>query len=281
MTRIRLMLVLLGLLLCATCAKAQTNQVCTVGIQTGADFGAQVNQCIGSFGSTGGIADATGLTGTKYCSLANSPTGITMTPHTVLLLGAGLTVAGDCTITMDDASSIEGNGGTGTYADPPTNAGVIWNYPGTSNNFITLASGNNGWAIKLSNARFVGPLAQSITATAGHGLYASPGVCNTTVCYSNVGLTLDHVTFQGFYGDGVHLEDNVYYVDCFSCAAYQNGGYGWSQAPNVSSTAPSQVNLYSIKLNSNGLNGPSYSQLNAAGGTSAGELNIFGGTIAK
>lgn len=82
-------------------------------------------------------------------------------------------------------------------------------------------------------------------------------------------------------GDGIHLEDNVYHVDCYSCAAEFNGGYGWYQAAGVTGIAPSQVNLYSIKLNSNGKNGSNYGQLYGGGGASAGQIKIFGGSIAN
>lgn len=239
---------------------------------SGTDFGSEVQTCATGFLSTGGTIDATNATGSQTCK-----TSFTLYPSTVLKLGAGTTISGICTITMGKGTAIEGAGATGTYADGASNAAVVWDYKGTASNFITLAGGtSNAYAVRLSNVRFVGPLALSISATAGNGLYASPGSG-----YSNVGVTLDHVTFQGFYGDGIHLEDNVYFVDCFGCAAEQNGGYGWFQAPNLTTTAPSQVNLYSIKLNSNGLNGSSYAQLYAGGGASEGELKIFGGTIAN
>jgi hypothetical protein len=271
----------------ATCALLSTRfgfgqAVCQIPDNPSADFGLEVTNCVNSLPSTGGTIDATAIAGAAQTCASN----FILKPNMVLKLAAGTVIGGptqsqgSCTITMSSYSAIEGSGGNGTYADG-TGAAVVWKYYGTpsaSNNFITLVPGaTNAYAVRLANIRFVGPLQLGASVTGGHGLYASPGVSP----YSNVGITLDHVTFQGFYGDGVHLEDNVYYVDCYSCAGEQNGGYGWYQAPQVTTTAPSQVNLYSVKLNSNGLKGTGYAQLYAGGGASAGQIKIFGGSIAN
>jgi len=255
--------------------------LCQIPNNPSEDFGEEITNCVNSLPPTGGTIDATAIAGP---ATQNCKTSFTLPPYTVLKLGAGTTIGGQgqnlygvCTITMSKYSAIEGAGGIGAYADN-TGGAVVWNYYGTSSNFIALAPGsNNAYAVRIANVRFVGPLQLGVAATAGHGLYASPGAAS----FSNVGITLDHVTFQGFYGDGVHLEDNVYHVDCYSCAAELNGGYGWYQAPDTTTTAPSQVNLYSVKLNSNGKNGSNYGQLYAGGGASAGEIKIFGGSIAN
>jgi hypothetical protein len=244
--------------------------VCQIPKNPSADFGKEVTNCVNSLPSSGGTIDATNIAGS---AAQNCSSSFTLQQFMVLKLAAGTVISGTCTITMKNESAIEGDGSTGSYADG-TAAAVRWFYTATSGNFLSIA--DNAYQIRLSKIRFIGAFPLTGGSGSGDGLYASPSRGNSTV-----GLTLDHVTFQQFFGDGIHLIDNVYFVDCFGCAATQNGGYGWYQAPGVTSTAPSQVNLYSVKLNSNGKNGSNYGQLYAGGGASAGEIKIFGGTIAN
>ena len=191
-------------------------------------------------------------------------TNIVLDSNVTLRLYPGTQVSGPCTILLNSHTSIEGSGGIGMYVDPQSS--IIWGYTGPGN-FISLAPGANN--VRLANVMFNGNPA----ASDQNGFFASPGPAYSP---SNVGVTLDHVTFRQFSQDGIHLEDNIYMVDCFRCAATDNGRYGWYQAPQLSAVAPNQVDIFSGRFNRNVV-----AQVYAAGGKSAGTLHIWGGSISS
>jgi hypothetical protein len=251
---------------------------CNAFVTAATDISTPINNCNTALASNGGVIDATGYTGAQIASATN----ITLSPRVTLKIGC-VKISGTSQITMGSYSAIEGSGGTGVYADEanaPNNSCSSWTYTGVSGDFIALQGGaNNAYGVRLSNIRFLGPRTQSITATNGNGFHASPG---NPVSYSNVKISFDHVTFTGFWQNGIRLEDNVYQVDCFGCGADQNGAEGWWQGVNVGTCAPNQIHLYSPYFNSNGILGSTYAQIYAGGGSGcSGELWIHGGTIAN
>jgi hypothetical protein len=254
---------------------SSTNNTCEVSAQSGPDWGARVMACVHSLASSGGLVDATGTVGAQTCT-----TPIVIPAFSTLRLGAGTTISGACQVTLTQGSAIEGMGGVVSYGLSPSSGQVTWEYTASSGNFISIYA--NGWHAKLANVKFVGPLALGGGTGAGNGLYVTgegiqPGL--TGPAYGVAGLTLDHVTFQGFYGDGIHLEDNVYLVECWRCASFENGGNGWYQSANASTQAPNQVQLYAAQMIGNGI--LSGSQIKALGAGGAGEIRIYGGSIAN
>jgi len=212
---------------------------CQVSQQPGADWGSRVMACFLSLPSSGGLVDATGTTGSQTCI-----TPAVVSPFSTLRIGAGTTITGTCQVTLTQGSAIEGMGSVVSYGLSPASSQVTWQYTASSGDFISIYA--NAWHTRLANVKFVGPLALGGGDGSGDGLYVTgeglqPG--ETGRAYGIAGLTLDHVTFQGFNGDGIHLEDNVYLVECWRCASLENGGNGWYQAAFSSKQAPNQVQL--------------------------------------
>ena len=256
-------------------AASSINNTCQVSEQSGPDWGARVMACAHFLPPSGGLLDATGTVGSQTCT-----TPIVIPAFSTLRLGAGTTISGRCQVTLMQDSAIEGMGAVVSYGLSPSSGQVTWEYTASSGNFVSIYA--NAWHAKLANVKFVGPLAPGGSSGEGNGLYVTgkgiqPG--QTGPDYGVAGLTLDHVTFQGFYGDGIHLEDNVYLVECWRCASFENGGNGWYQAAKASTQAPNQVQLYAAQMIGNGI--LSGSQIKALGAAGAGEIRIYGGSIAN
>ena len=226
--------------------------------------------------TSGGTIDAVGTTGAQTCT-----TNIVLNPDVTLLLHAGTQISGPCTVTMQAHDSIQGEAAaTGMYTD--SSSSVTWTYTGTlgaanSGNLISIVP--DAYDVRLANVEFIGNPSGSAgsggsqAASTGNGLFASPG---PSISPSNVGITLDHVTFKNFALDGVHFEDNVYMIDCYRCAATDNNRYGWYQAPNVSPFAPNQADIFAGRFTRNKV-----SQVYAVGGSSAGTFSMWGGSISS
>lgn len=224
------------------------------------DWGQKIMNCQSLLSAGGGTIDAASFTGPQTCT-----TNVVLQPQVALRIYSGTQISGSCTITMNSDDSIEGVGATGIYVDPSSS--ITWTYTGSTGNLVNLAP--TAYSVKLANIEFNG----NPTGTSGHGLFASPG---PNFNPSNIGITLDHVTFRQFAQDGIHLEDNVYMVDCFRCAATENNRYGWFQGAVNSQIGPNQVDLFSAKFSRNGV-----AQIYGVGGKSAGQFRMFGGSVSS
>ena len=251
---------------------AQSGYVTTMncsGSDLTSDFGARVMNCQALLPSTGGTIDAAGTTGAQACT-----TNIVLNPNVTLLLRSGTQISGPCEVSLQAHDSIEGSGGTGMYTD--AGSSISWTYTGTvgpasTGNLVSIVP--NAYDVKLANVQFIGNPSGAVAPDTGNGLFASPGPGFSP---SNIGLTLDHVTFRFFALDGIHLEDNVYMVDCYRCAATDNNRYGWYQAPNRSIVGPNQVDVFAGRFTRNGVG-----QVYAMGGESAGTFSMWGGSISS
>jgi len=224
------------------------------------DWGKKIMNCQSLLGSGGGTIDASNFTGPQVCT-----TNIVLQPQVALRIYSGTHISGTCTITMSSDDSIEGVGATGMYVDPISS--ITWTYTGATGNLVNLAP--NAYSVKLANIEFNG----NPSGTSGHGLFASPG---PNFSPSNIGLTLDHVTFRQFAQDGIHLEDNVYMVDCIRCAATENKRYGWFQSPVNSTIGPNQIDIFSARFSRNAVG-----QIFGQGSKSAGQFHMWGGSISS
>lgn len=232
---------------------------CT-GSDLTADWGQKVMNCQSLLPSSGGTIDAGPYNGAQVCN-----TNVVLQPRVTLRVYTGTQISGTCTISLNSEDSIEGVGATGMYVDGQS--GITWTYTAKTGNLITIVPG--AYDVKLANIQFDGnPAGES-----GDGLFASPGPSYSP---SNIGITLDHVTFRQFAQDGVHLEDNVYMVDCFRCAATDNGRFGWFQSPVHSVIGPNQVDVFAGRFNRNAV-----AQVFGQGGTSAGGFEMWGGSISS
>jgi len=224
------------------------------------DWGQKIMNCQSLLGPGGGTIDASNFAGPQTCT-----TNIVLQPQVALRIYSGTHISGTCTITMNSDDSIEGVGATGMYVDPISS--ITWTYTGRAGNFVNIAP--NAYSVRLANLEFNG----NPSGASGHGLFASPGPSYTP---SNIGITLDHVTFRQFAQDGIHLEDNVYMVDCIRCAATENKRYGWFQGPVNSIVSPNQIDIFSGRFNRNYV-----AQVYGQGGTSAAQFHMWGGSISS
>jgi hypothetical protein len=224
------------------------------------DWGQKIMNCQSLLPSGGGTIDTSSFTGPQVCT-----TNVVLQPQVALRIYTGTHISGTCTITMSSDDSIEGVGATGEYVDPISS--ITWTYTGATGNLVNLAP--NAYSVKLANIEFNG----NPSGASGHGLFASPG---PNYSPSNIGITLDHVTFRQFAQDGIHFEDNVYQVDCFRCAATENKRYGWFQSPVNSFIGPNQIDIFAGRFNRNGV-----AQVYGQGGTSTAQFHMWGGSISS
>jgi len=232
---------------------------CT-GSDLTADWGKKIMNCQSLLGAGGGTIDASNFTGPQVCT-----TNIALDRQVTLRIYSGTHISGTCSVTMNSDDSIEGVGATGFYVDPISS--ITWTYTGSTGNLVTLAP--NAYSVRLANVEFNG----NPSGTSGHGLFASPG---PTFDPSNIGVTLDHVTFRQFAQDGIHFEDNVYQVDCFRCGATENNRYGWFQSPVNSTIGPNQIDIFSGRFNRNGV-----AQIYGRGGATAAQFHMWGGSVSS
>ena len=112
---------------------------------------------------------------------------------------------GVCQVTLMQDSAIEGMGAVVSYGLSPSSGQVTWEYTASSGNFVSIYARTRGMQsspTSSSSARLlqvvaVGKGTDSMSPARG----IQPG--QTGPDYGVAGLTLDHVTFQGFYGDGI------------------------------------------------------------------------------
>lgn len=235
---------------------------CT-GADLSVDWGQKIMNCQSLLPSGGGTIDASNFTGDQTCT-----TNIVLQPQVALRIYSGTHISGTCAITMNSDDSIEGIGATGEYVDPLSS--VTWTYTGSTGNLVSLAP--TAYSVRLANVEFNG----NPSGTSGYGLFASPGSSFSKVSSSNIGITLDHVTFRQFAQDGIHMEDNVYQVDCFRCAATENNRYGWFLSPVNSIAGPNQIDVFAGRFTRNGV-----AQIYGQGGTSTAQFHMWGGSVSS
>lgn len=222
-----------------------------------ADIGQEIMNLQASLPSTGGSISLRMLTGNQVCN-----TAVNLYPNVTLELYPGTHISGNCQISMGAYSAIVGVGANGAaYIDDASQ--ITWQYTGAGNH-ITIQSLANG--VKLSGITFIGNLQGG--ASTGSGLFVSPGPSPGTNYVIN--LNLDHVQFRHYPQDGIHLEDNTYLINCYSCGAEYNGRYGWFQGSVNSNIPPVEINLFDAVFARNAV-----SQVYVGNG----QFRAFGGTI--